>query len=117
VLGILALLDEGETDWKVIVIDVNDPIAPQLNDIADVENIRPGLLGATEEWFTIYKIPDGKPINQFAWNDGAKDRNFATDIIMECHEAWRRLITGEVPAATETYELSLYVLLDIHVWH
>ena len=22
----MALLDEGETDWKVIVIDVNDPL-------------------------------------------------------------------------------------------
>ena len=25
VLGVMALLDEGETDWKIIVIDVNDP--------------------------------------------------------------------------------------------
>jgi inorganic pyrophosphatase len=27
----MALLDEGETDWKVIAIDVNDPLAPKLN--------------------------------------------------------------------------------------
>jgi len=33
VLGIMALLDEGETDWKVIVIDVTDPLASKLNDI------------------------------------------------------------------------------------
>ena len=25
VLGLVALLDEGETDWKIISIDVNDP--------------------------------------------------------------------------------------------
>jgi inorganic pyrophosphatase len=31
ILGIMALLDEGETDWKVITIDVNDPLAPKLN--------------------------------------------------------------------------------------
>jgi inorganic pyrophosphatase len=31
VLGTMALLDEGETDWKVLVIDVNDPLAPRLN--------------------------------------------------------------------------------------
>ena len=30
-LGIMALIDEGETDWKVIAIDVNDPLASQLN--------------------------------------------------------------------------------------
>ena len=31
VLGILAMIDEGETDWKVIAIDVNDPLAKELN--------------------------------------------------------------------------------------
>jgi inorganic pyrophosphatase len=61
VLGIMALLDEGETDWKVLVVDVNDPLAPRLNDIEDVERRLPGLIRATNEWFRIYKIPDGKP--------------------------------------------------------
>ena len=61
VLGIMALLDEGETDWKVLVVDVNDPLAPRLNDIEDVERHLPGLIRATNEWFRIYKIPDGKP--------------------------------------------------------
>merc|ERR1712014_568025 len=41
VLGTMALLDEGETDWKIIVIDVNDPLAPKLNDIEDVERHLP----------------------------------------------------------------------------
>lgn len=27
----MALLDEGETDWKIIAIDVNDPLAGKLN--------------------------------------------------------------------------------------
>ena len=27
----MALLDEEETDWKVIVIDHKDPLAPKLN--------------------------------------------------------------------------------------
>lgn len=44
VLGVMALLDEGETDWKVIVIDVNDPLAAKLNDIEDVERHMPGLI-------------------------------------------------------------------------
>ncbi|ERE88798.1 inorganic pyrophosphatase 2 [Cricetulus griseus] len=36
VLGILALIDEGATDWKVIAINVNDPEAEKFH----VENIR-----------------------------------------------------------------------------
>ncbi|CAJ0824631.1 13193_t:CDS:2, partial [Entrophospora sp. SA101] len=91
VLGIMALLDEGETDWKIIVIDVNDPLAPKLND---VEKHLPGLLRASNEWFRIYKIPDGKPENQFAFSGEAKNKKYATEIIHETHEAWRKLISA-----------------------
>ncbi|ORX38039.1 inorganic pyrophosphatase [Kockovaella imperatae] len=95
VLGIMALLDEGETDWKVLVVDVNDPLAPRLNDIEDVERHLPGLIRATNEWFRIYKIPDGKPENVFAFSGEAKSKKYAVEIILECHEAWKKLITGE----------------------
>ena len=109
VLGIMALLDEGETDWKVIVVDVSDPLASKLNDVEDVERHLPGLIRATNEWFRIYKIPDGKPENQFAFSGEAKNKKYATEIIHECHEAWRRLVTGESPAKTASYDLSMCV--------
>ena len=44
VLGVFAMIDEGETDWKVMAIDVNDPLAENLNDIQDVDKIMPGFL-------------------------------------------------------------------------
>ena len=59
----------------------------------------------------IYKIPDGKPENTFAFSGEAKNKKYATEIIHECHEAWRRLITGETPAKTTTYDLSMFVTL------
>lgn len=31
VLGVMALIDEGETDWKVLAIDVNDPLSSKMN--------------------------------------------------------------------------------------
>jgi len=31
VLGVLALLDEGETDWKIIAISVDDPDAQKIH--------------------------------------------------------------------------------------
>ncbi|ORX96261.1 inorganic diphosphatase [Basidiobolus meristosporus CBS 931.73] len=107
ILGVMALLDEGETDWKVIAIDVNDPLANKLNDIEDVEKHLPGLLRATNEWFRIYKIPDGKPENQFAFSGEAKNKKYATEVVLETHEAWKRLITGAVPAKTDLYDLAL----------
>ncbi|XP_035739817.1 inorganic pyrophosphatase-like isoform X2 [Vespa mandarinia] len=99
VLGAVALIDEGETDWKIIVIDVNDPLADQMNDIADMEKHFPGLMKATIEWFKIYKIPDGKPENQFAFNGEAKSKDFALHIIEEVNQHWQYLIKKDSPTS------------------
>ncbi|KAF9577880.1 Inorganic pyrophosphatase [Lunasporangiospora selenospora] len=107
ILGVMALLDEGETDWKVIVIDVNDPLASKLNDIEDVERHLPGFIRATNEWFRIYKIPDGKPENQFAFSGEAKNRKYAIDIIRETHEAWKSLILSEDTSKAENYDINV----------
>lgn len=101
VLGILGVVDEGETDWKVIAIDVNDDLANELNDIQDVEKLMPGMVEATHDWFRIYKIPDGKPANRFAFNGKVKDRAFAEKKIAETHEHWIKLITNESNNKTE----------------
>ncbi|KAI1190507.1 inorganic pyrophosphatase [Nemania serpens] len=108
VLGVMALLDEEETDWKVIVVDVKDPLAPKLNDVEDVERHLPGLLRATNEWFRIYKIPDGKPENQFAFTGECKNKAYAMDVIHECAEAWEKLITGKTqPGGISTTNLTV----------
>jgi hypothetical protein len=36
---------------------------------------------ATVEWFKIYKMPDGKPANEFAFNAEPKNKEFAENII------------------------------------
>ncbi|XP_025415541.1 inorganic pyrophosphatase isoform X2 [Sipha flava] len=95
VLGTVALIDEGETDWKVLVINVDDPIAPEVNDIKDIEKHFPGLLKATVEWLKIYKIPDGKPENKFAFNGEPKNAEFALKIISDAHEYWKGLVQKE----------------------
>ncbi|XP_040582585.1 inorganic pyrophosphatase [Lepeophtheirus salmonis] len=92
VLGTLALIDEGETDWKVLTIDVTDPMASQLNDVQDIDKLMPGFLAATVEWFKIYKMPDGKPANQFAFNGTAKDKEFAIKVINDVHSQWKSLM-------------------------
>jgi len=95
VLGCYALIDEGETDWKLIVVDVNDPLSEKLNDLNDVERLFPGLLAGTREWFRIYKVPDGKPRNKFAFNDEPKGRDFALKVLDHCHQQWKELISRE----------------------
>lgn len=107
VLGVVALLDEGETDWKIVVIDVTDPLAPELNDVADIQKHLPGLLDATVDWFRYYKVADGKGVNQIAFNGEVKGREFALQVIKETHEAWKALKAGSIPAKTDSYDLSL----------
>lgn len=94
-LGVMCLIDEGETDWKVLAIDVTDPLAKDINDVDDIEKHYPGLLRATYEWFRYYKVPDDKPENQFAYNGEAKSRDFAMQIINETHDQWKELVTKE----------------------
>lgn len=89
VLGCVALIDEGETDWKVLAIDVQDPLAEQVNNLEDMEKHFPGLLGATRHWFQDYKKPDGKPANEFTFGGKAKNAEFTLDIIKSCHQSWK----------------------------
>ncbi|XP_043369422.1 inorganic pyrophosphatase 2, mitochondrial isoform X1 [Dermochelys coriacea] len=92
VLGVMALIDEGETDWKIIAISVDDPEAQKIHDIDDVKKHKPGYLEATAEWFRLYKVPDDKPENQFAFNGEFKDKDFAVEIIKSTHEYWKALL-------------------------
>jgi inorganic pyrophosphatase len=88
-----------------------------LVDIEDVEKYFPGLLRATNEWFRIYKIPDGKPENQFAFGGEAKNKAYALDVIHETHEAWQRLILGKIPKKAEKYDIATYVLFIVLFWN
>lgn len=98
VLGVLAMIDEGETDWKVIGINVDDPEAKDFNNISDVRRLKPGYLEATVDWFRRYKVPDGKPENKFAFNEEFKDRDFAIETIKATHGFWKALISQQTNA-------------------
>lgn len=98
VLGVLAMIDEGETDWKVIGINVDDPEAKDFNNISDVRRLKPGYLEATVDWFRRYKVPDGKPENKFAFNEEFKDKDFAIETIKATHGFWKALISQQTNA-------------------
>jgi hypothetical protein len=41
------MIDDGELDWKVLAIDVRDPLAEMLKDIEDVDTHCPGVVSGT----------------------------------------------------------------------
>nr|QLC27661.1 soluble inorganic pyrophosphatase [Pyrus x bretschneideri] len=102
-LAALAMIDEGELDWKIIAISLDDPRASLVNDIDDVEKHFPGTLTAIRDWFRDYKIPDGKPANKFGLGNKAANKDYALKVITETNESWAKLVKRSIPAG----ELSL----------
>jgi len=94
VLGVLAMIDDGELDWKVIAISTKDPLAKELNDIKDVDAKCPGVISGIREWFRWYKTPDGKPLNAFGFEEAALDKTHTLEVIEETHDAWKKLRDG-----------------------
>ena len=94
-LGVLAMIDDGELDWKVICINAADPRAEQVNDVEDVERVFPGELERIRVWFRDYKIPDGKPENKFGYNNKVQPKAFALEVIEETNGFWRDLTSGK----------------------
>ncbi|XP_069466611.1 inorganic pyrophosphatase [Ambystoma mexicanum] len=114
VLGTLALIDEGETDWKIIAINVEDPEADHYNDIEDVRRLKPHFLESTVDWFQKYKVPDGKPENKFAFNGEFKAKDFAIEVIKSTHQQWKDLVNkktdgGEINCTNTTLKDSEFL--------
>lgn len=103
-LGVYAMIDDGELDWKVITISVDDPKADLVNNVEDIETHFPGELEKILIWFRDYKMPDGKPQNKFGYNNKCLDKDFALKVIEETHEFYNKLKSG---ARENTEELSL----------
>jgi 3'-phosphoadenosine 5'-phosphosulfate synthase len=66
VLGALQLIDEGETDHKILAIRTSDPIAHRVNNMDDLERYRPGTLARLVDWLVNYKTAEGKGKNTLA---------------------------------------------------
>ena len=90
VLGDLELIDQGELDHKIIVIDAADPLAARLTSASDLKTVMPGVLENLVEWLKFYKTTDGKAVNQLA-SDTPISAAGASKVIAECHQSWQAL--------------------------
>lgn len=88
VLGCLALVDDDETDWKLIVVDARDEATAGFKDIEDVPVERVSEL---REWFRVYKTAEGKGPNKFGLEEKAMGAAFAMAVADETHELWRTM--------------------------
>lgn len=94
-LGVLAMIDDGELDWKVIALNVNDPKAAEINTLEDLEAAYPGTVHAVREWFRTYKTHVGKPLNKFGLDEKCMDEVYTKQVIEETHHHWEQLKAGK----------------------
>jgi inorganic pyrophosphatase len=115
VLGALALVDGGETDWKVIAIKADDPLAQVLDDLGDIFGSSGGQLSGSgnalakkgkiadadtlcrvlegvREWYRCYKIPEGKGENGFGFDGAFQNKKTALDVIESTNHQWQELV-------------------------
>lgn len=89
VLGTLAMVDDGETDWKMIVADVKDPATQHMKDINDVPVEK---INELREWFRMYKTAEGKGENQFGMDEKAMDSKFSQNVLDGTYNDWVKLV-------------------------
>mmetsp|Transcript_45760 Transcript_45760/g.139030 ORF Transcript_45760/g.139030 Transcript_45760/m.139030 type:complete len:191 (+) Transcript_45760:1008-1580(+) len=94
-LGVLAMIDDGELDWKVLAVATDDPLAEEYNDIDDVPD---AVKDGVREWFRWYKTPDDKPLNGFGFDEKYLNAEQAEEVIAETHESWKKLKSGDSDA-------------------
>lgn len=74
IVGSFALIDEGETDWKILGISLDDPSAKLINSVEDIETHKPGITHTLRDWYKKYKTADGKGENTFAFQAKIQDQ-------------------------------------------
>lgn len=94
VLGGLAINDGDETDWKVLGIDMKDPLAALVNTHEDVEKYRPGTIAAFRDWWTYYKVARGDNVIPII-GDTYQNATFIKDTVEQSHKYWQDLVSGE----------------------
>jgi len=104
ILGIWAMIDEGETDWKVLAINAAHPDAHKYNDFGDVPQ---EIVTRVFTFLRDYKIPAGSGPNQFAFNSELKDKALALTVVEETNSHWKEIVTGSKPNKSDKFSMSI----------
>lgn len=91
-LGVLAMIDDGELDWKVICIRESEE-----SDYPNgLDSVPAAVKDGIREWFRWYKTPDGKPLNEFGFDEKWLGEKEVLEVIEETNAAWKNLKDGGV---------------------
>jgi 3'-phosphoadenosine 5'-phosphosulfate synthase len=90
VLGSLELIDEGETDHKIIALRSTDAHFDKIHNMHDLEQYKPGTTARLIQWLKLYKTSDGKAENSLK-HDVPTTQEQALAVIAEVHEFYKKI--------------------------
>eukprot|EP00298_Acanthocystis_sp_HF-20_P029199 c8083_g1_i1.p1 GENE.c8083_g1_i1~~c8083_g1_i1.p1 ORF type:complete len:278 (-),score=90.96 c8083_g1_i1:120-953(-) len=90
-LGAFCLIDQGEIDWKIIAVQENHPLFDSIKDADGLMRNHPNIIREIREWLRSYKIPEGKGVNSFGFDEMFLPKNFVIDVINKANEDWNEL--------------------------
>merc|ERR1711964_31992 len=90
ILGVLALIDDGETDWKLLVVDVNDKAFKNINTLNELlaEEKYKSEVQRISDWLRDYKKISKGQTNHVHWDGNAKDEEYAMSKVTLTHNLW-----------------------------
>lgn len=91
ILGSLALIDEGETDHKILALRSTDPHFNDVHNIRDLQRYRPNVIKNLVDWLKNYKTSDGKPVNSLK-SDTPTSVEEAIAIVEEVNGFYKNLL-------------------------
>jgi inorganic pyrophosphatase len=75
-IGLLAMLDEGKPDDKILAVPVGEPA---FEEVHDYTQIFPHLMRKISHFFETYKTLEGKHTSILGWHDSAHARRVITE--------------------------------------
>ena len=95
VLGSMELIDEGETDHKIIALREGDIHFDSVHNMGDLEKVKPGITVSLLDWLKNYKTSDGKAVNRLKQDEPTSSFE-AIQIINEVNGYYKNLISGQL---------------------
>ena len=65
VIGALGLIDQGELDWKILTLDLEEAKRLEVHSLTEALQRIPERLNYVRDFFRIYKTLEGKPENKY----------------------------------------------------
>merc|ERR1719201_139291 len=109
VLGSIELIDEGEIDHKIICIALSDQDASIINNMNELELVKPGITDRLIDWLKNYKTSDGKPVNLLS-QETPTSVHEALDVIAVTHSNWKNLCSINNTTVVEGYGIENFWL-------